>query len=180
MRRLVNDLFDVTRLERGPLRLNLAEVDLAALVQDAAAGFASALERSNCPVSILGPRPVVGRWDPARLEQVVLNLLSNAGKFGAGKPIEVRVERQGALAHLSVTDLGIGIDASVHERIFGRFARAVSSEYYGGLGLGLYISRQMVQAHAGSLAVTSRPGAGATFVVTLPLAGPPDASGGGA
>ena len=120
-------------------------------------------------MTIHGQGPVPGRWDAARLEQVVLNLLSNAAKFGAGKPIDVRVELQGELARLSVTDLGIGIDPSVHERIFGRFARAVSSAHYGGLGLGLYIVREIVTAHNGTVTVQSSPGAGSAFTVELPL-----------
>jgi signal transduction histidine kinase len=169
LRRLIQDLFDVARLERGPLPLSLTDVDLNALVREAAAGFA--LTRSGSTLSIVTPGPLRGRWDSLRLEQVVLNLLSNAVKFGAGKPIELRLERAGDRAILSVIDAGIGIDPAVQDRIFGRFARAVSSEYYGGMGLGLYISRQLVQQQGGTLTVSSTPGQGSTFVVSLPCVG---------
>ena len=169
LRRLIGDLLDITRLERGLLRLEATEMDLAALVREAGASMATPLERSGCTLSVEAPEPVSGRWDPLRLEQVVINLLSNAAKFGAGHPIEVCVERSGQLARLSVRDHGIGIESGVRSRIFTRFARAASPEHYGGLGLGLYISRQLVQAHGGTIAVQSEPGKGATFVVTLPV-----------
>jgi c-di-GMP phosphodiesterase len=169
LRRLISDLLDITRLERGLLRLETTEMDLSALVREAVTNMAAALERSGCTLSVEATSPVGGRWDQLRLEQVVVNLLSNAAKFGAGKPILVRVERTGDSAVLSVQDQGIGIDKAIGNRIFSRFARAASSDHYGGLGLGLYISRQLVQAHGGTISVQSEPGAGATFVVTLPL-----------
>jgi predicted ATPase/signal transduction histidine kinase len=169
LRRLIGDLLDITRLERGLLRLERTEMDLAALVREAVTSMAAALERSGCTLSVEASSPVLGRWDPLRLEQVVVNLLSNAAKFGAGKPIHLRIDRDGDTAVLSVKDHGIGIEKAVGPRIFSRFARAASADHYGGLGLGLYISRQLVQAHGGTIDVQSEPGAGATFVVTLPL-----------
>jgi len=113
--------------------------------------------------------PVLGQWDPMRIEQVMLNLLSNAAKFGAGKPIAVRIARLESHVRLSVTDHGIGVEPSLQARIFDPFERAVSAKHYGGLGLGLYICRRIVEAHGGSIRVESRPDSGATFVVELPL-----------
>ena len=115
--------------------------------------------------------PPCGRWDRLRLEQVFGNLLSNAIKYGGGHPIEVAVSRNGNghTAKLEVTDHGIGISAEDQARLFNRFERAVSIESFGGLGLGLYITRQIVTAHGGTIRVESQPGAGATFVVELPL-----------
>jgi signal transduction histidine kinase len=103
------------------------------------------------------------------VEQILSNLLSNALKYGAGKPVEVGVDASGGQARLSVRDFGIGIAPEDAARIFQRFERAVSARHYGGLGLGLYIARQLAAAHGGAIAVESQPGAGALFTVTLPL-----------
>jgi signal transduction histidine kinase len=116
--------------------------------------------------------PLTGRWDRLRLEQVVTNLLSNALKYGPGKPIQVRLEAAGELARLTVRDEGIGIEPECLSRIFEKFERAVSGRHYGGLGLGLYITRQIVSALGGRVAVESRPQQGAVFTVELPLRGP--------
>jgi signal transduction histidine kinase len=110
----------------------------------------------------------LGRWDPARLDQVVTNLLTNAMKFGPGKPIQITVHATAGGATMIVRDQGIGIAADAQARIFERFERGVSAQHYGGLGLGLYIARQIVEAHHGHIAVESALGQGATFVVTLP------------
>jgi signal transduction histidine kinase len=99
------------------------------------------------------------------------NLLSNAVKFGSGRPIEVAVERDQELARLTVTDHGIGIAPDQQSRIFERFERAVSSRHYGGFGIGLWVARQLVEAHGGSILVASRTGEGSRFTVSLPLEG---------
>jgi signal transduction histidine kinase len=112
---------------------------------------------------------VVGRWDPARLEHVIAHLLLNAFKFGRGKPVHVRVERNGDRALLSVQDEGIGIAREDQERIFRRFERAVGVRHYGGLGLGLWIASEFVQAHGGTIRVESAAGKGALFTVDLPI-----------
>jgi signal transduction histidine kinase len=117
-------------------------------------------------------KAIVGRWDRLRLEQVVTNLVSNALKYGERKPVDIVVSSNGFSATLAVRDQGIGIPPEHLERIFGRFERAVSSRHYGGLGLGLYIAHHVVEAMDGSIRVSSRPGHGSTFEVTLPLAGP--------
>lgn len=114
---------------------------------------------------------IVGRWDRMRLEQVVMNLLSNAMKYGEGKPIRVVVEAAGDTAVLAVSDRGIGIAAKDQERIFDRFERAVSVDHYGGLGLGLFVAKQLVEAMGGTIGVDSKEGCGATFTVRLPLSG---------
>jgi signal transduction histidine kinase len=123
-------------------------------------------------VSVECAAPVIGQWDPSRLDQVVTNLLSNAAKFGAGKPIEIRIEQLGDSARLTVIDHGIGIDPARRPRVFDRFERAVPSSRYGGLGLGLYIARSIVIAHGGTIAVDSELGAGSMFTVTLPCSPP--------
>jgi signal transduction histidine kinase len=175
MKRLISDLLDVTRIERGPLPMRLEEVDLAALTREVLSRSRPVLAKAGCPVllSIASAGPILGRWDPQRLDQVIVNLISNAAKFGKERPVEINVTTSGPLARLSVTDHGIGIDPGQHDHIFTRFGRAVSALHYGGLGLGLYICRRIMDAHSGSITVRSEPGRGATFVVELPLAAPP-------
>jgi signal transduction histidine kinase len=131
--------------------------------------MAPELSRLACPLRLRTNGPVVGRWDAMRVNQIVTNLLSNACKYGAGKPIDVVVEADEGVARLTVRDQGIGIAQADAERIFECFERAVSARHYGGLGLGLYITRQVVEAHGGNIGVSSEPGAGSTFVVELPL-----------
>lgn len=120
-------------------------------------------------MTVSAAEPVVGAWDASRLEQVVINLLWNALKFGAGRPIELRVERRADAALLTLTDQGIGISPEAQARIFERFGRGVPASHYGGLGLGLFIARAIVEAHGGTIGVASEPGRGSTFTVELPL-----------
>ncbi|XXX82643.1 ATP-binding sensor histidine kinase [Sorangium sp. So ce134] len=171
--RLNNELLDVSRLHADRLPLEVAEVDLGAVVRDVIARFKLDLERAGCSVSLGDSGRIVGLWDRARIDQIVTNLLANAMKFGAGKPVEIAVSEEAGTARLSVRDQGIGIDPARQEQIFERFGRAVSDRHYGGLGLGLYIGRRIAEAHGGSIRVQSAPGAGATFLVELPCAGPP-------
>ncbi len=172
LNRLVEDLLDVSRLEIGRFPLERGETELGAVVRDVVERFEADLERAGCQVTIRGDGAVTGRWDRSRVDQVVTNLLSNAIKFGAGKPIEILFDAQGGTARLSVRDQGIGIDQAQQARIFDRFARAVSPDNYGGLGLGLYISRHIVEAHGGTIRVESRPGSGSSFIVELPCGEP--------
>jgi signal transduction histidine kinase len=165
---LVGDLMDFTQLEHDWLALQTRPVELTALIRGVIERAKAKLEWASCQVSLeLGP-PITGSWDPLRIEKVVQKLLANAVKFGAGKPIEVRVELVGEVARVSIADHGIGIDPSAQERIFSRFGRGVSSKNYGGLGLGLYVSRRLVEAHGGSIRVESEPGSGAKFIIDLP------------
>jgi signal transduction histidine kinase len=170
--KMIGDLLDVTRLARGSLALHCEEVELTALVREVVARYKPELERAGCEISLDLAGPVQGLWDPMRLDQVVLNLLANAAKFGAHKPIELAVARVGDRARLTVSDHGIGVDPSQHTRIFERFERGVSSHHYGGLGLGLYICKRIVESHGGVITMDSRPGHGATFLVELPLQPP--------
>ncbi|WP_437301240.1 sensor histidine kinase [Sorangium sp. So ce426] len=171
--RLNSELLDVSRINAARLRLDVAEVDLGEVVRDVLARFKLDLARAGCAVSLRESGRVVGLWDRSRVDQIVSNLLANAIKFGAGKPLEISVGEEAGTARLSVRDHGIGIDPARQGQIFERFERAVSDRHYGGLGLGLYISRRIAEAHGGSIGVESALGAGATFVVELPRAGPP-------
>ncbi len=180
--RLVDDLLDVSRIDAGAPPLELSVVELRSLGHEVVERFAADLARSQCSISLTGGAPVVGRWDRSRIDRVVTNLLSNAIKFGPGQPIEVLVSAERGVARLAIRDHGIGIDPAQRARIFGRFERAVSERHYGGLGLGLYISRRIVEDHGGSIRCESLPGAGATFTVELPCSGPrePDTGSAGA
>ena len=147
-------------------------MDLGALVREVVQHFELDLARAGCRLSVDCPSPVVGTvvglWDASRLEQVVTNLLANAIKFGAGRPIEVTVRDAGQAVELQVRDHGIGIAADRLPKIFDRFERAVSSTHYGGLGLGLYLARSIVESHGGAITVESRVDEGSTFTVRLP------------
>ena len=174
--RLVGDLLDVSRIETGRLALEITDVELASVVRDAVERLEPDLSRAGCSVEIRASGPVTGRWDRPRLEQVMTNLLANALKFAPGKPIDIAVSAERGLARLEVIDRGIGIATARQGLIFDRFERAAPVANYGGLGLGLYLSRRIVEAHGGSIRVASAPDAGATFTVELPCAGPPDAA----
>jgi predicted ATPase/signal transduction histidine kinase len=169
--RLTRDLLDVSRIEAGRLALDLEDVDLGALVREVVARFEADLLRSRCSVSIRVPAPVQGRCDRSRIDQVVTNLLANAIKFGAGKPIEIRLDLERGMARVAVQDHGIGVAPEQHDRIFERFERAVSVRHYGGLGLGLFICRRIMEDHGGSIGCESEVGAGATFSIQMPAAG---------
>lgn len=170
---LINELLDVSNITAGRLHLSPETLDLTALVREVAGHFADSLGRVGCTLELWSPGAVSGHWDRMRLEQIVTNLLSNAIKYGAGKPIRLTIEKNEHTASLTVADQGIGISPEDLERIFARFERAVSARNYGGLGIGLYIVRRVLDAMGGSIRVRSTPGAGARFRVTLPLARAP-------
>ena len=165
---LVRELLDVSRISTGRLTLQLEEVDLAEVSREVLARFSLEAERAESRLSLHVEGPVVGQWDRLRVEQVLANLLSNALKYGAGKPVHVRVEQEGDWARLVVRDEGIGIPPEALGRIFDRFERAVSERNYGGLGLGLYVTRQVIDAMGGRVTAQSTPGQGALFIVELP------------
>lgn len=160
--KLVDVLLDVQRTP-DDLRLERAPCELAGLVATTAAEL-----DAGARVVVQVDEPVEGRWDAARVRQIVENLVSNGLKFGSGEPVEVAVSRDGAWARLTVADRGPGIPAEDRDRIFGKYERAVSARNFGGFGLGLWIVRQNVEAHGGTIDVESRPGGGSRFVVLLP------------
>jgi signal transduction histidine kinase/FixJ family two-component response regulator len=167
--RLVSNLLDVSRITAHRLVLSLAQIDLVTTVRDVLEQLAPELTRAGCEVRFAAPPSVMGYWDALRITQIGTNLISNALKYGAGKPIEVTVEQSGERAVLTVCDRGIGIAAEDIGRIFELFERSGAAKHFGGLGLGLYITRQVVEAHGGTISVTSKPAEGACFVVNLPL-----------
>jgi signal transduction histidine kinase len=166
--RLVGDLLDVSRITSGRLPMVLEEMDLTGLVEEVAARVGPELEKVGCPLVLKLPSSLPGRWDRSRLDQVLTNLLANAMKYGPGRPIELSVAATPERVCLGVRDEGIGISPEDQARIFGRFERAVSERHYGGLGLGLWISRQIVTQLGGHIHVESEQGRGSRFTVELP------------
>lgn len=167
--KLVNDLLDVSRL--GERHLNMAReyINLYTLAREVIQIFQLEFEENKCTVKLVGNAQAMGYWERLRIEQILINLLNNAIKFGAGKEIIITTSVEGGNAILKVQDLGIGISSEDQSRIFERFERAVSLDSFGGLGLGLYIVRQITASHGGTIRVESELGKGATFIVELPL-----------
>jgi PAS domain S-box-containing protein len=168
LHRLIDELLDVSRIAAGRLELKLEEVDLSQVAAEVRSRFYDEATRQGCAITVHAPAEMRGLWDRSRLDQVLTNLISNAIKYGDCKPIEVTVETEGDRALIAVRDHGVGIAPAEHTRIFGRFERAASSRNYGGIGLGLWIVKQIVDALGGQISVESRPGAGSLFRVSLP------------
>ena len=169
--RLAERLLDASQLGDQPA-LQVREINLTELVRDTVAGCADVALASRCQVRVVAEPSVVGRWDPDRLDQVVQDLLSNAFKFGSGADVEVQVRALPQHAEIVVRDDGMGIPVADQQRIFERFERHVPAESFGGLGLGLWIARRVVEAHGGEIGVESAPGHGTTFTVSLPYGAP--------
>ena len=165
---LIRRMMTVSIIAAGPIKLAPQNVDLSALASAVIASMAEAAQRANCKVSLRTPGPVEGFWSPEHIEEVVRNLLQNGLKFGRDQPVDVGVGADETHAWLTVKDQGIGIAEADQERIFERFQRSVDPGNYGGLGVGLWIARQLVKACGGEISVRSAPGQGATFTLSLP------------
>ena len=166
--RFVDELLDVGRIRSGRIHFELKEVDLAAVVREVTTRLGPDLAVSGSSLSVTSEGPVIGHWDSGRLDQVVTNLFSNAIKFGLGRPIEITVRSRQDRAYLMVRDHGLGIPEEMQSRIFGPFERAVSSRNYGGLGLGLFIVRTIVEGLGGVVRLESEVSIGSTFTIELP------------
>jgi signal transduction histidine kinase len=164
------NIADITRVRDGALRFNDEDIDLVEIVNGSKAQLAVDLQRSGSTLSVTAPLPVIGRWDRNRMTQVVAALLSNAIKFGLGRPIEITVEASGGWATLLVRDHGLGVPPAKREQIFSPFERAVSASHYGGLGLGLFVLLTIVNHYGGSAVVAPVDGDGSRFMVRIPQA----------
>ncbi|WP_309677264.1 hybrid sensor histidine kinase/response regulator [Pseudomonas sp.] len=167
--RLIEDMLDVSRIRTGKLSIRPTRFDLSALVRSLLQNFAPQVDAAESSVTLEAEQPVVGNWDEFRIEQVISNLLTNALRYGAKSPITVKVYSESGQARVEVRDLGIGIGEENQKRIFQQFERVTAKHAVAGLGLGLFISEQIVAAHGGSITVESRIGEGALFRVCLPL-----------
>lgn len=166
---LINKVLEASRASVEKLKLDLSEVDLSALVREISHSLQEETNKAEYLIEIHADQPVIGLWDRARIEVVITNLFTNAIKFGNRKPIIIKVESDKEKAILTVEDHGIGIAEEDQAKLFLKFERFASLDYYPGMGLGLYITRQITEAHGGTINVKSELGHGSTFTVELPL-----------
>lgn len=169
MMRLIDDMMDASRINSKQLSIRPVPMELSALLARVVENLSHQAAAAGSTITLDAGQPVTALWDEFRIEQVVINLLTNALRYGEGKPVEVSLRLLPESACISVRDRGRGISAPDQLRIFEQFSRVASDDGTGGLGLGLFITRQLVQAHGGSISVESRQGEGSVFTVTLPL-----------
>ena len=167
---LISMLLDVSRIATGKIVPDPSRFDLLDAVNDVVDNLAEASRNANCEITVVGKPGLVGDWDRVRIDQVVTNVLANAFKYAAGSPVEIVLVREGNTALLEIRDRGPGLGDADRVAIFGRFQRAASMRNYGGLGLGLFVTREIVEAHGGSVEARNLPERGACFSVRLPLA----------
>jgi signal transduction histidine kinase len=167
--RLIEDMLDVSRIRTGKLSIRPSRFDLVQLVSNLLESFSAQISNAESTLSFTAEGPVIGTWDEFRIEQVVVNLLTNALRYGSHNPINVRVHCEEGLARVDVLDHGIGVSEENQKRIFQQFERVSANHVIAGLGLGLFISEQIVAAHGGSISVNSEEGKGSLFRVSLPL-----------
>ena len=172
---LIDNLLDVSRVTSGRFTLDLAEADMCEVVRDVAARHIEDLSNAGSKLQLNLPAHARGFWDRSRLDQVITNLLTNAIKYGGGKDIEISIEVKQGRTLVSVRDHGIGVPPEKRANIFERFERAVSTRDYAGLGLGLFIARQILEAHGGTIHVQSDVGVGSCFVIDIPTSAAVDA-----
>lgn len=172
MMRLIDDMMDASRINSKQLSIRPVPMELSALLARVVENLAHQAAAAGSPITLDAGQPVTALWDEFRIEQVVINLLTNALRYGEGKPVAVSLRLLPQSACISVRDQGRGISATNQLRIFEQFSRVANDDGTGGLGLGLFITRQLVEAHGGTISVQSRPGEGAVFTVTLPLTPP--------
>ena len=158
--RLIEDMLDVSRIRTGKLSISPSRFNLTQLVGGLVENFAAQAAAVGSVIELEVAGPLEGIWDEFRIEQVIANLLSNALRYGAKRPVQVRVLDDQGMACVEVRDQGIGISPENQRRIFQQFERVDSTHSVAGLGLGLYISEQIVLAHGGRISVSSAEGEG--------------------
>ncbi|MBI3183787.1 MAG: HAMP domain-containing histidine kinase [Myxococcales bacterium] len=172
LERLISDMLEASRIRAGRLVLQPSPAELGEIVRRSLEQLAGQVEASGCTVELRAEAPAAGLWDEFAIEQVVTNLLTNALKYGQGKPVTIEVSATGGVGRLMVRDRGPGVAPALQAKVFEAFERAVPARHYGGLGLGLFIVKTLVEAHQGTVRLESTPGEGATFLVELPLQDP--------
>lgn len=172
MMRLIDDMMDASRIRSSQLSIRPGQVELSSLLARVVDNLSNQAAAAGSAITLEAGEPVTALWDEFRIEQVVINLLTNALRYGKGKPVTVSLRLSAQGACISVQDQGRGISGADQQRIFEQFERITSDDGTGGLGLGLYITRQLVEAHGGTISVQSQLGEGSVFTVTLPLTPP--------
>jgi signal transduction histidine kinase len=170
MIRLIDDMLDVSRMKSGKLSIRPCQVQLMSLLDRIVSDLALQAASTGSTLTLVPHDEVCGCWDEFRIEQVIVNLLTNAFRYGGGQPVEVSVQLEGDMVRIDVRDQGKGIAPGDLERIFEPYERGARNGEPKGLGLGLYISRQLAMSHGGELQVVSKPGEGSTFSLLLPCA----------
>ena len=166
---LINNFLDVTQITSRRIVLLRETFDLRKVAHTALARVRESLAHSGSTINMRADAPVVGKWDVLRINSVMISLISNAIKYGEGKPIDIDVEVRGDQACFVVMDRGVGMSVEEQERILRRFDKPALRRPLGGLGLGLWVAREVIVAHGGTIALASKPGSGSTFTVLLPL-----------
>lgn len=166
---LIDDLLDVSRISAGKLTLKKEAFNIYEAMEEVISQYNTQLKNSHPVINFTGDTSLMGDFDKVRFEQVFINLLTNAAKYAPGKPVHISLDRRDDFAEIKVRDEGPGISEENQKRIFDRFERVKDRDNIGGLGLGLYISRQIVEAHGGKIYVESSSGEGSTFIVLMPL-----------
>lgn len=170
LKSIVNDLVDISLITTGRIALQKENTDLVDITKQVKTSFSEVLKRSKIKLNVKSKSPVIGKWDKMRIEQVITNLFSNAIKYGNNKPIEIQILKSGSNAKFIIKDNGIGISNKEQKLIFDLFKRAEKTkEYKKGLGVGLFITDQIVKIHEGKIKLSSTPSFGTTFTVELPL-----------
>ena len=169
MIRLINDMVDVSRIRSGKLSIRPAPTELSGLLGRIVGDLAQRTEAAGASMHLHAPEPVSGWWDEFRVEQIIINLLTNALRYGGSKPVTITLREGDTMAEIEVRDQGVGISPEDQARIFNPFERAGTKDVREGLGLGLYIARQLAESHGGALDVQSTPNHGAAFRLSLPL-----------
>jgi PAS domain S-box-containing protein len=172
---LVDRLLDVSQLASGRLKLDLTPCDLSEIVKEVTERLSEQASTAGSELRLSVSAGISARADKFRLEEALSNVISNAIKYGSGRPIDIQLKTRDAKAILTVQDRGIGIPAEDLSRIFGRFERTTVSRNYGGLGLGLYIASQIVEQHGGTIRAENRSSGGTSFVIEMPRIVAPDA-----
>jgi len=170
MIRLINDMVDVSRVNTGNLSIRTERVNLSQLVMRIVDDFSGQAQAAGSSLILEPGGDVFSSCDDLRIEQIIANLITNALRYGGAKPVIISISTAGDKVEIHVQDQGRGIPASEHQRIFEKFERLGNNEVREGLGMGLYIARQLAQAHGGDLGVSSKPGEGSRFTLQLPLA----------
>jgi PAS domain S-box-containing protein len=169
--KLIDDMLDVSRISMAQLTIDMEPIDLGEVMRDVVERFEEQAKAAGSKIEVSSDGEVRVQGDRLRLEQVLNNLITNALKYGLGTPIDIYLREAGGKAILSVQDHGMGIASDDHARIFERFERAVSANSISGMGIGLFVSQKIIEAHRGTITVESETGKGSLFTVTLPALG---------
>lgn len=168
--KMINDLLNISLLTTRKMTLEKEDVDLTTLARDIVENFSPRFHKEGSDITFMASRTILGKWDRLRLEQAIDNIISNALKYGNKKPVEVVLKKEGSNALLYITDHGIGIGDGETDKIFQLFKRGEATEKdYKGLGIGLFIAREIIVLHGGVISVESKQGNGTTFTLTLPI-----------